>query len=69
MLVEEMNAAFRVPLVESARGGSGGGGAQLSKAGEAVLTHYRAIERAAATAGAAEMNAIRALLSDMSSGK
>ncbi len=27
MLVEEMNAAFSAPLVDSARGGAGGGGA------------------------------------------
>lgn len=69
MLVEEMNAAFRAPLVESARGGPGGGGAQLSKAGEAVLLHYRAVERAATDAGAADMKALQAMLADISGGK
>src|SRR6056297_3052108 len=38
-LVEEMNKAFRDPLVESTRGGARGGGARLTEAGEAVLAH------------------------------
>ena len=41
MLVEEMNAAFREPLVDSARGGPGGGGARLTSAGGQVLALYR----------------------------
>jgi len=41
MLVEEMNAAFAAPLVSSARGGPGGGGARLTEAGMAALQHYR----------------------------
>lgn len=67
-LVEEMNAAFRLPLVESVRGGSGGGGAQLTTTGQAVLSHYRAVERIAAEAGAAEIAAIGSQLRDMSEG-
>ena len=69
MLVEEMNAAFRAPLVESIRGGAGGGGAQLTATGQAVLAHYRQIERAAAAAGAADLAALRALLRDTPDGK
>jgi molybdate transport system regulatory protein len=68
-LVEEMNAAFREPLVASTRGGTRGGGAALTAAGEAVLAHYRAIEAAAVEAGAADIAAIRAMLKDMSSRK
>ena len=52
MLVEEMNAAFMAPLVASARGGQGGGGAHLTDAGEEVLRLYRDVvglsEKAAA---------------------
>lgn len=49
MLVEEMNAAFADPLVASARGGSGGGGAHLTGAGAQVLTLYhQALDRAEA---------------------
>ena len=69
MLVEEINAAFREPLVESIRGGAGGGGAQLTATGQAVLAHYRQIEKAAAEAGAAELAALRALLRDIPDGK
>lgn len=68
-LVEEMNAAFREPLVASVRGGAKGGGAMLTGAGIAVLGHYRAIEAAAAEAGATHVAAIGALLRDMSGGK
>lgn len=60
-LVEQMNDTFAEPLVSSARGGAKGGGAQLTEAGTAVLTHYRQLEAAAATAGAPQIAAIEAL--------
>lgn len=63
-LVEEMNAAFREPLVAPARGGAKGGGAALTDAGRTVLAHYRKIEEIAAEAGAARLGAISALLRD-----
>ena len=47
MLVETLNAMFRAPLVESARGGAGGGGATLTETGQHVLALYRGIEAAA----------------------
>ena len=61
-LVEQMNAAFRDPLVESVRGGPAGGGARLTDAGEAVLAHYRKLEDRAADVGAQEVAALRAML-------
>lgn len=64
MLVEEMNAAFRAPLVESVRGGPGGGGAQVTETGILVLSHFRAVESAAARATADDMAALQALLAD-----
>ncbi len=69
MLVEEMNAAFDPPLVGSMRGGAGGGGASLTAAGAQAVAHYRAIERVASDAVAAEMGALSAMLRDMSEGK
>lgn len=69
MLVEEMNAAFRNPLVESTRGGQQGGGAQLSDTGRAVLMHYRTLEARATAAGRTEVTAIQALLRDGSDQK
>jgi molybdate transport system regulatory protein len=62
MLVEVLNAAFRSPLVESIRGGSGGGGARLTETGQQVLRHYRAIEAAALSHGADDLAALRRLM-------
>lgn len=69
MLVEAMNAAFRDPLVASARGGAKGGGAVVTPTGQEVLRHYRALEQITAQAGIDHISALRALLSDMSDGK
>lgn len=71
-LVEEMNAAFTLPLVESARGGAGGGGARLTEAGGAVLARYEALLAATRKAGAEDLAALAAMLranGDMSDGK
>jgi molybdate transport system regulatory protein len=65
MLVEEMNSAFRDPLVESTRGGVKGGGARLTEAGTTVLGHYRKLEEIMAEAGAARIEAIRSMLRDI----
>ena len=69
LLVEEMNAVFQAPLVASSRGGAKGGGAYLTETGKAVLAQYRALEQTMAEAGAPQLAALRALLSDMSDGK
>ncbi|MFC2967184.1 winged helix-turn-helix domain-containing protein [Acidimangrovimonas pyrenivorans] len=62
LLVEEMNAAFRSPVVESTRGGAQGGGAQLTETGETVLAAFRGFEAEAARAGAEQIAALRGLL-------
>jgi molybdate transport system regulatory protein len=69
MLVEEMNRAFRDPLVDSTRGGAQGGGARLTEAGETVLSEYRSLERLMAEAGAARIDTLRAMLRDIPEGK
>lgn len=43
-LIEEMNACFRVALVEASRGGRGGGGACLTPIGTEVLERFRRME-------------------------
>jgi molybdate transport system regulatory protein len=43
-LVEDLNRTLGVPVVETAAGGSGGGGAMLTPAGKAIVERYRAIE-------------------------
>ena len=63
-LVEEMNRAFREPLVASTRGGAQGGGARLTATGEAVLSNYRRLEEIIAEAGAARIAALRSMLRD-----
>ena len=65
-LVGTLNAMFRDPLVESTRGGPGGGGAVLTQAGHEVLELYRAFEHEAAAAGAARLDALRSRLRVMS---
>jgi molybdate transport system regulatory protein len=43
-LVEDMNNGLGTPVVETAAGGSGGGGTVLTPAGKAIIERYRAIE-------------------------
>lgn len=62
LLVDEINRIFREPLVEKQMGGSGGGGARLTRLGRDVVGRYRAIEGAAASAAAANLRALRAAL-------
>ncbi|WP_084621009.1 winged helix-turn-helix domain-containing protein [Paracoccus aminophilus] len=59
-LVEEMNLAFTEPLVDSARGGSGGGGAHLTARGEQVLRDYRALEAVLRHQGEPHLASLRA---------
>lgn len=64
-LIGTLNAMFRDPLVDSTRGGPGGGGAVLTEAGRHVLNLYRRFETDAADAGAQHLAALRALLVDI----
>ena len=69
MLVEEMNAAFKLPLVQSARGGAGGGGAQLTETGAEVLRQYQDALALASDAVSKPVTVLEGLLktgSDMS---
>jgi len=59
MLTETLNAMFDQPLVESARGGPGKGGAVLSDRGRAVLAEYRTVERVAAEGAQASLAALQ----------
>ena len=45
MLVETMNSCFQSPLVKSAKGGRGGGGAEVTPAGLVVLEAVRRLQR------------------------
>ncbi|HTP62099.1 MAG TPA: LysR family transcriptional regulator [Burkholderiales bacterium] len=58
-LVTAMNGEFRYPLVESAKGGAGHGGAKLTPLGAQVLKRYRRMQACAARAVAADLSAIK----------
>ena len=64
-LIGTLNAMFRDPLVDSTRGGPGGGGAVLTDLGHEVLRLYRAFETETADSGAARLTALQALLRDV----
>ncbi len=71
-LVDELNRAFRLPLVEAARGGAAGGGAHLTATGTDVLALYRRLESRLAEEGGADLRALNALVrgaSDVSNEK
>jgi len=62
MLIETLNAMFDVPVVESARGGPGKGGAHLTDRGRAVLAEYRKVQEAASKHAEAELETLRSWL-------
>ncbi|MGH6944839.1 MAG: winged helix-turn-helix domain-containing protein [Geminicoccaceae bacterium] len=67
LLVSTMNRCFERPLVETAKGGSGGGGsARLTPLGREVLDRYRRMERLTSDAIAGEMAALRKVLAPRS---
>ncbi len=61
-MVDTMNQCFKEPLVISVTGGKGGGGAQLTPAGEKVIQLYRKMEKKADTASRNEWKALQKLL-------
>lgn len=64
-LIGTLNAMFHAPVVNSTRGGSGGGGAVLTDLGREVLSLYRDFETEAASGGAGPLRSLQALLRDI----
>ena len=62
LLLDTMNQCFREPVVDTATGGRGGGGAQITAFGKAVLRCYRAMEKNAAASIAKRMPEFTRLL-------
>lgn len=62
LLVDTMNRCFDEPLVTAATGGSGGGRAQVTELGSAILKRYRGMERKALRAVAADVAAFTDLM-------
>ncbi|MDP2156067.1 MAG: LysR family transcriptional regulator [Sulfuricella sp.] len=64
LLVDTMNQCFRKPLVGTATGGKGGGGAQITDLGMEVLRRYREMERKAAAAVSEDMATLSTLFAE-----
>jgi molybdate transport system regulatory protein len=62
LLIDAMNQCFREPVVDTATGGKGGGGAQITPFGALVLKAFRAMESSAMTSIAKKMPAFSKLL-------
>ena len=63
-LVEDLNRSLGTPVVETAAGGSGGGGAVLTRAGKAIVERYRAIEMDTALAARKHLLALNRVCAD-----
>ena len=59
-LVDEMNRSFRLPLVETAKGGSLGGGARVTETGLRIRAVFRDMEARAEASVQEGLSAIRA---------
>jgi molybdate transport system regulatory protein len=49
LLIDELNAMFSAPCVETSAGGAGGGGAKVTAFGKRVVDSYRKLEKKLAT--------------------
>ncbi len=61
-LLEALNRACEVPVAAASPGGRAGGGTVLTAAGTELVRQYRALEDAAAQAGAGPLEAMRRLV-------
>jgi len=61
-LLDELQRALAVPIIETATGGSKGGGASVTPAGRALLEHYDELERACREAAAPALKKLGGLL-------
>lgn len=68
-LIGTLNSMFREPVVDSTRGGPGGGGAVLTDTGRKVLDLYHNFETTVAASGASQLDALTAMLRDIPAGK
>jgi len=59
LLIDDMNRAFRAPVVATQPGGVRGGGAELTPFGRAVIETYRAVETRATAAAKPHLQALK----------
>ena len=58
LLIDEVNNAMKAPVVATATGGTGGGGAALTPLGETLIAAYREIEADATAIVAKRIDAL-----------
>jgi len=61
-LIQTMNACFKAPVIEAARGGNQRGGAELTETGKCVLKLYRQMEKDGLKAVQTDWRALQRLL-------
>lgn len=61
LLLDTLNQGFGRPVVATATGGKGGGGASLTPLGQELLARYIALEQRINTAAAEEIKALHGL--------
>lgn len=62
VLLDELNRSLRTPAVDSAKGGEGGGGSELTDCGRELVALYRRIEDGARLACAADIRRLLGLV-------
>lgn len=67
LLVDTMNQSFSSPLVETATGGSHGGGARVTEFGKEVLDRYQRMEAKATASVVRELEDFAGLMLDRKS--
>ncbi|SHM87539.1 winged helix-turn-helix domain-containing protein [Roseibium suaedae] len=62
-LISDLNSQFAEPVVETEKGGSGGGGgSRLTPFGERLLVTFRSIETSLETGAAADLSALTGMV-------
>jgi molybdate transport system regulatory protein len=64
MLIDEMNHAFREPVVGAVSGGKAGGGTRLTHMGREVVAIYREVQQRAGAAVAEPLRRLERLVAD-----
>lgn len=62
LLLDSLNKGFGRPVVETATGGKGGGGATVTPLGLDLVSRYHALEERINTASSAELGALSKLI-------
>ncbi len=61
LLIDTLNQGFGQPVVDTATGGKGGGGAALTRLGQQLVERYDALETSLNASVGKELKALRAL--------